>query len=67
MLAVDLGSLVNECSAMDLTLLPAILDQYLVKKTKDRVGCNAVVADYMELTRTFDREAFDCVLSSECI
>ena len=39
----------------------------LVKKTKEKTQCNAVVADAMELENFFPKESFDIVVSSECI
>lgn len=39
----------------------------LVEKTRERVGCTAVVADALRLRDQFGANAFDIVLSSECI
>lgn len=39
----------------------------LVERTRQRVGCEAVVADVLDLKATFAPESFDIVLSSECI
>lgn len=39
----------------------------LVERTRQRVGCNGVIADVMLLTEQFGRESFELVLSSECI
>lgn len=39
----------------------------LVERTRVRVGCVAVVADVMRLTKHFGPASFDLVLSSECI
>jgi 2-polyprenyl-3-methyl-5-hydroxy-6-metoxy-1,4-benzoquinol methylase len=39
----------------------------LVEKTKARAGCEAVVADALNLTGEFGEQRFDVVVSSECI
>jgi 2-polyprenyl-6-hydroxyphenyl methylase/3-demethylubiquinone-9 3-methyltransferase len=39
----------------------------LVDRTRQRVGCDAVVADALCLVDTFGRDRFDAVVSSECI
>jgi 2-polyprenyl-3-methyl-5-hydroxy-6-metoxy-1,4-benzoquinol methylase len=39
----------------------------LVDRTRRRAGCDAVVADALDLVRTFGRDRFDVVVSSECI
>lgn len=39
----------------------------LVEATKRRAGCEAVVADALELERVFGSQQFDGVVSSECI
>lgn len=39
----------------------------LVRRTCERVGCEAVCADALALVQCFGRERFDVVLSSECI
>lgn len=39
----------------------------LVRRTKERAGCEGVVADALNLTETFQPEQFDVVVSSECI
>jgi len=39
----------------------------LVDATRDRVGCDARVADVLELADTFGANRFDIVVSSECI
>jgi 2-polyprenyl-3-methyl-5-hydroxy-6-metoxy-1,4-benzoquinol methylase len=39
----------------------------LVEGIRARVGCEAVVADALALHRTFGKEQFDVVVSSECI
>lgn len=53
----DLGAEVTACD----------LGAGLVERTRARVGCEAVVADALNLSATFDPESFDIVLSSECI
>ena len=39
----------------------------LVKSTRDRVGCESVVADALDLVNQFGPASFDLVVSSECI
>ena len=39
----------------------------LVRRTRDFVGCESVVADAMQLVRHFGEQSFDGVVSSECI
>lgn len=39
----------------------------LVEKTRQRVGCQGVVADALALVETFGPDRFDVVVSSECI
>lgn len=39
----------------------------LVERTRQLVGCDGVVADVMQLSHYFPPEAFDLVVSSECI
>lgn len=53
----DLGGEVTACD----------LGAGLVERTRRRVGCEAVVADVLDLTKTFAAGSFDIVLSSECI
>lgn len=39
----------------------------LVQQTRDKLGCDAVVADALNLVDQFGTNAFDIVVSSECI
>jgi SAM-dependent methyltransferase len=39
----------------------------LVERTRRRAGCEAVVADALDLARQFGPDRFDVVVSSECI
>jgi 2-polyprenyl-6-hydroxyphenyl methylase/3-demethylubiquinone-9 3-methyltransferase len=39
----------------------------LVDATRERAGCDAVIADVLDLPEVFGRNRFDIVLSSECI
>ncbi len=39
----------------------------LVEKTKERVGCEALVGDVLQLTSLLEPGSFDVVLSSECV
>ena len=39
----------------------------LVERTRERVGCQAVVADALNLVDQFGADQFDTVISSECI
>ncbi len=39
----------------------------LVERIRDTVGCNAMVADALELADFFGPESFDVIVSSECI
>jgi 2-polyprenyl-3-methyl-5-hydroxy-6-metoxy-1,4-benzoquinol methylase len=43
------------------------IGQSLVEAASQRAGCRGVVADALCLEETFGREAFDLVVSSECI
>ena len=51
------GALVTACD----------LGPGLVEKTRARAGCEAVVADALDLERFFGANQFDAVVSSECI
>lgn len=53
----DRGAVVTACD----------LGPNLVEKTRERVGCRAEVADALRLTEKFGENAFDLVVSSECI
>ena len=48
-------------------VLACDLGERLVAETRRRAGCEAVVADALDLERTFGRDRFDIVVSSECI
>jgi 2-polyprenyl-3-methyl-5-hydroxy-6-metoxy-1,4-benzoquinol methylase len=39
----------------------------LVRRTRERVGCTAIVADALALEERFGPDSFDLVVSSECI
>lgn len=43
------------------------LGSSLVQRVREEVGCNAVVADALNLVETFGENSFDVVVSSECI
>jgi len=43
------------------------LGESLVNRVGEHVGCNAVIADALDLTTTFGENVFDVVVSSECI
>jgi 2-polyprenyl-6-hydroxyphenyl methylase/3-demethylubiquinone-9 3-methyltransferase len=51
------GALVTACD----------LGPELVRRTRERVGCTAVVADALALEHQFGPDRFDVVVSSECI
>ncbi len=48
-------------------VLACDLGANLVQQTRSRVGCNAVVADALNLVEQFGEGQFDLVVSSECI
>lgn len=48
-------------------VLACDLGPKLVEQTQSRVGCNAEVADALNLVNQFGHEKFDMVISSECI
>ena len=48
-------------------VLACDIGERLVAETRRRAGCEAVVADALDLERTFGSNRFDVVLSSECI
>jgi 2-polyprenyl-3-methyl-5-hydroxy-6-metoxy-1,4-benzoquinol methylase len=39
----------------------------LLERTRQRAGCDVVLADALDLVRQFGRDRFDVVISSECI
>ncbi|MEM6692965.1 MAG: class I SAM-dependent methyltransferase, partial [Planctomycetota bacterium] len=48
-------------------VLASDLGSNLVQRTKERVGCEAVVADALSLSKEMGENQFDIVISSECI
>jgi 2-polyprenyl-6-hydroxyphenyl methylase/3-demethylubiquinone-9 3-methyltransferase len=48
-------------------VLATDLGPRLVEDTRQRVGCEAVVADALALVEQFGREKFDAIVSSECV
>ena len=54
---VERGALVTACD----------LGPELVRRTRERVGCTAIVGDALAPDRQFGHDRFDLVVSSECI
>ena len=62
-----LGFFSEQLKARGANVLACDIGPGLVEKTKQRVGCEAQVADALRLIETFGANRFDLVLSSECI
>jgi 2-polyprenyl-6-hydroxyphenyl methylase/3-demethylubiquinone-9 3-methyltransferase len=62
-----LGFFSERAAALGARVVACDLGPGLVERTRRRVRCEAVVADALDLTATFEPESFDVVISSECI
>lgn len=62
-----LGFFSQSLYSRDVDVIACDLGPKLVEHTRDKVGCQAVIADALDLVGQFGENRFDMVVSSECI